>query len=211
MNIVHQNAAPLRTYAVKSSLFMDISKLCLYRNRPNDRSFQNNKSIPRPWKGGRISGPGQCPGRRHDFPCEWSDLAANVRLFSGNGIGSVLNFGSNLPQWRSAPMQNEIIFMVSNSPEGGFEARALGHGIFTEADSMDELKAMIQDAVACHFDDDKRPAVIRLHFDKMEAAPEDGPPFHDLDHLFGRWTEEEFQRIQGKIDEERRIDPELWN
>lgn len=61
-------------------------------------------------------------------------------------------------------MQNEIIFMVSNSPEGGFEARALGHGIFTEADSMHELRAMIQDAVACHFDDEKRPTVIRRHW-----------------------------------------------
>jgi hypothetical protein len=34
--------------------------------------------------------------------------------------------------------------------------------------------------------------------------------YHDLDHLFGRWTEEEFTRIQGKIDKERRIDEELW-
>ncbi|MDO9263317.1 MAG: antitoxin [Desulfosalsimonadaceae bacterium] len=33
---------------------------------------------------------------------------------------------------------------------------------------------------------------------------------HDLDHLFGRWSEEEFQQIQGKIDSERTIDPELW-
>ncbi|MFH0845586.1 MAG: toxin-antitoxin system HicB family antitoxin [Pseudomonadota bacterium] len=32
----------------------------------------------------------------------------------------------------------------------------------------------------------------------------------DLDHLFGRWSEEEFQRIQGKIDTERVIDKELW-
>ena len=32
----------------------------------------------------------------------------------------------------------------------------------------------------------------------------------DLDHLFGKWSEEEFQRIQGKIDSERAVDPELW-
>ena len=32
----------------------------------------------------------------------------------------------------------------------------------------------------------------------------------DLDHLFGRWDEDEFARIQQKIDSERRIDPELW-
>lgn len=32
----------------------------------------------------------------------------------------------------------------------------------------------------------------------------------DLDHLFGRWDEDEFARIQRKIDSERRIDSELW-
>lgn len=34
---------------------------------------------------------------------------------------------------------NEIIFIVEDSPEGGYEARALGHSIFTEAETIDEL------------------------------------------------------------------------
>jgi len=34
--------------------------------------------------------------------------------------------------------------------------------------------------------------------------------FHDLDHLFGQWSEEEFKKIQGKISRERQIDRELW-
>jgi len=34
--------------------------------------------------------------------------------------------------------------------------------------------------------------------------------YHDLDHLFGRWSEEEFKRVQCKIDSERKIDEELW-
>ncbi len=34
--------------------------------------------------------------------------------------------------------------------------------------------------------------------------------YHDLDHLFGKWSEKEFNRIQGKIDSERKIDKELW-
>ncbi len=34
--------------------------------------------------------------------------------------------------------------------------------------------------------------------------------YHDLDHLFGKWDEKEFQQIQGKIDSERKIDAELW-
>jgi hypothetical protein len=50
-------------------------------------------------------------------------------------------------------MDREIIFLVEESPEGGFEARALGHSIFTEAETFEELKAMVQDAVRCHFDE----------------------------------------------------------
>jgi hypothetical protein len=34
--------------------------------------------------------------------------------------------------------------------------------------------------------------------------------YHDLDHLFGKWTDEEFEKIQGKIDSERKIDKEIW-
>ena len=57
----------------------------------------------------------------------------------------------------------EIIFSVEESPEGGFEARALGHSIFTQADTVEGLRAVVQDAVRCHFDDADRPHVIRLH------------------------------------------------
>ena len=35
--------------------------------------------------------------------------------------------------------------------------------------------------------------------------------YRDLDHLFGKWSNEEFDRIQGKIEAERKIDPELWS
>jgi len=34
--------------------------------------------------------------------------------------------------------------------------------------------------------------------------------YHDLDHLFGQWSEEEFAAIQEKISRERQIDKELW-
>lgn len=66
-------------------------------------------------------------------------------------------------------MQNEILFLVSDSPEGGFEARALGHSVYTEADTLDDLRTMVRDAVACHFDEAERPAVIRLHFVREEV------------------------------------------
>ena len=61
-------------------------------------------------------------------------------------------------------MDSEIIFAVQESPEGGYEARALGHSIFTQADSVDDLREMVRDAVRCHFDEGTAPAVIRLHF-----------------------------------------------
>lgn len=60
-------------------------------------------------------------------------------------------------------MNAEIIFVIQESPEGGFEARALGHSIYTEADSMEELRSLVKDAVACHFEEQDRPRVIRLH------------------------------------------------
>jgi len=63
-------------------------------------------------------------------------------------------------------METEIIFIVRESPEGGYEAEALGHAIFTEADTIDELRATIADAVQCHFDETERPQIIRLHFVK---------------------------------------------
>ncbi len=34
---------------------------------------------------------------------------------------------------------------------------------------------------------------------------------HDMDHLFGKWSQREFDLIQGKIDSERKIDKELWS
>ena len=34
--------------------------------------------------------------------------------------------------------------------------------------------------------------------------------YHDLDHLFGKWSDKEFKKIQGKIDSERKTDKELW-
>jgi hypothetical protein len=68
-------------------------------------------------------------------------------------------------------LPTEIIFSVQESPEGGYEARALGYSIFTEADSLEELKRMVRDAVSCHFDAAGKPGVIRLHIVKDEVIP----------------------------------------
>ncbi len=53
--------------------------------------------------------------------------------------------------------RSEIIFTVEESPEGGYEARAVGYPIFTQSETLEELKSSLQDAVRCHFDDAARP------------------------------------------------------
>lgn len=63
----------------------------------------------------------------------------------------------------------EIIFLVRESPEGGFEAQAISTSIFTEADTLEQLREMVKDAVACHFNESERPKLIRLHFIRDEV------------------------------------------
>lgn len=66
---------------------------------------------------------------------------------------------------------SEIIFLVEEAEEGGYSARALGHRISTQGESLEELKKMIRDAVSCHFDDNELPDMIRLHIVKDEVIP----------------------------------------
>lgn len=75
------------------------------------------------------------------------------------------------PQKRenSPKMNKEIIFVVEESLEGGYEARALGHSIFTQAETLEELKEAVKDAVRCHFEEDSLPKIIRLHQVKEEV------------------------------------------
>lgn len=68
-------------------------------------------------------------------------------------------------------MESEIVFAVEESPEGGFSAKALGHAIHTQAETLEELKAMVQDAVRCHFEEENKPRLIRLHLVKDEVMP----------------------------------------
>ena len=64
---------------------------------------------------------------------------------------------------------SEIIFLVEDAPGGGFSARALGHSLFTAGDTEEELQVMVKDAVACHFDEDEAPKIIRLHYVREEV------------------------------------------
>ena len=66
-------------------------------------------------------------------------------------------------------MDKEIIFLVEESAEGGYLAKALGHSIYTEAEDLEKLKSAIKDAVQCHFEKKETPSIIRLHMVKDEV------------------------------------------
>ena len=66
-------------------------------------------------------------------------------------------------------MNTEILFLVEESQEGGYLAKAVKHSIFTEADTLEELKIMIKDAVECHFEETESPKIIHLHIVRNEV------------------------------------------
>ena len=65
----------------------------------------------------------------------------------------------------------EIIFEVSEDElDGGYSASALGFGIHTQGDTLDELRRNVREAVDCYFDDAmERPRLIRLHYVRDEV------------------------------------------
>ena len=68
-------------------------------------------------------------------------------------------------------MEEEIIFLVEEAPEGGYTAKALGHCVCTEADSIAKLKKRVQDATHCHFEAKEMPRLIRLRTVRDEVIP----------------------------------------
>lgn len=64
---------------------------------------------------------------------------------------------------------SEIIFIIENSDEGGYTAKALGYSIHTEGETVEELKENIKDAIKCHFDEETLPHIVRLHMVKDEV------------------------------------------
>ncbi len=65
---------------------------------------------------------------------------------------------------------SEIIFEVTeDETDGGYSASALGYGIHTQGDSLDDIRTNVREAVECYFDDSmSRPRLIRLHFVRDE-------------------------------------------
>ena len=70
----------------------------------------------------------------------------------------------------TSPM-SEIIFEVSeNEVDGGYSVSALGYGIHTEGETIEEVRQNVREAVDCYFDDTAaRPGLIRLHFVRDEV------------------------------------------
>jgi len=82
---------------------------------------------------------------------------------------------------------SEIVFQITeDDTDGGFIARALGHSIITEADTWEQLRINVREAVLCHFDAGQVPAVTvgapvsdpaRFKKTHRRAGSETGDPF----------------------------------
>jgi predicted RNase H-like HicB family nuclease len=66
-------------------------------------------------------------------------------------------------------ISTEILFIVDEAPEGGYLARGVGADIVTDADTLDELRGNVREAVECHFDTESMPRLVRLHFVRDEV------------------------------------------
>ena len=64
---------------------------------------------------------------------------------------------------------NEIVFEITVTFDGVYDARAVGHSIFTQGSDWPDLKEMVRDAVLCHFDEEELPAAIRLRLVRDEV------------------------------------------
>ena len=100
---------------------------------------------------------------------EYADLPSGVtESLSRKSCKSRINVFGN----EGKDKTNEIIFLVEEASEGGYTARAMGQSIFTEADTLDELRANVSEAVQAHFGEGATPKIIRLHLvhDEVLAA-----------------------------------------
>ena len=123
----------------------------------------------------RSSGPvratwGRERGRRRRRVGNWFD--------ANRGIGYISrapNTADSIECRRSrteiAMYRTEIIFEVNEDEiDGGYSANALGFGIHTQGDTLDELRRNVREAVDCYFYENmERPRLIRLHYVRDEV------------------------------------------
>ena len=63
---------------------------------------------------------------------------------------------------------NELFFLVEEGQEGDYTARALGESIFTQGETLEEIRNNIRDAIDCHFETEK-PKIVRIHIVPREG------------------------------------------
>ena len=62
----------------------------------------------------------------------------------------------------------EVVFEVSQEPDGGFVAECLNEDIITQGDSREELRSNVTEAVSAFYFDSTLPSKIRLHLVRDE-------------------------------------------
>lgn len=65
-------------------------------------------------------------------------------------------------------MVSEIVFEVSQEADGGFCAECLTESIFTQADTWEELRSNVREAVEAFYFDRPKPKSVRLHLVRDE-------------------------------------------
>jgi predicted RNase H-like HicB family nuclease len=64
---------------------------------------------------------------------------------------------------------NELVFEITQESDGGFVAEALGESIITQADTWEELRTNVREAVKAFYFDRSAPARLRLHLVRDEV------------------------------------------
>jgi predicted RNase H-like HicB family nuclease len=64
---------------------------------------------------------------------------------------------------------NELVFEVTQEADGGFVAEALGESVITQADTWEELRANVREAVKAFYFDRPAPTRLRLHLVRDEV------------------------------------------
>ena len=60
----------------------------------------------------------------------------------------------------------EITFITREAEKGGYYAHSVGASIFTQAETFDELRLIIKDAIDYHYDDEAdKPKLVHLHLE----------------------------------------------
>jgi len=57
---------------------------------------------------------------------------------------------------------SELVFEVTQEADGGYIAEALGENIVTEADTWEQLRANVREAVEAYYIDEPKPSNVRL-------------------------------------------------